>query len=47
MSKIVWQKAFGSSLSDGNQDITTGPDGSIMVTNLVSGNDGDVSGNHG
>ncbi|OQP56052.1 hypothetical protein A4H97_20950 [Niastella yeongjuensis] len=45
--KIVWQKAFGSTLSDNTQDVTTGADGSIMVTSLVNGNDGDVSGNHG
>ena len=45
--KILWQKTFGSSAADFNSSIDAAADGSILVTNVVTGNDGDVSGNHG
>jgi hypothetical protein len=45
--KILWQKTFGSSVADFNTSIAAAADGSIVVTNAVTGNDGDVSGNHG
>jgi hypothetical protein len=45
--KILWQKTFGSSGIDENTCINAMADGSILVTNIVSGYDGDVTGNHG
>ena len=45
--KMLWQKTFGSSADDSNSGINAAADGTILVTNIVTGNDGDVSGNHG
>lgn len=47
VGKKLWQRAFGSSTADYPNCINAGADGSILVTSVVTGNDGDVSGNHG
>jgi hypothetical protein len=45
--KKLWQRAFGSSAADFNLNIAAAADGSLLVTNAITGNDGNVSGNHG
>ena len=45
--KKLWQRSFGSSALEGAADITIAADGSIVIVSNTTGNDGDISGNHG
>jgi len=45
--KKLWQKALGSSGQDWGDYIFATADGGFMVGGFASGNDGDVTGNHG
>jgi hypothetical protein len=45
--KKLWQKTFGTSYPDENEDLAVASDGSIVFTNTVLTNDGDVTNLHG
>ncbi|MCS3796147.1 hypothetical protein [Niastella sp. OAS944] len=47
LGKKVWQKTFGSSADDFALGVMLTKAGEILVTGVITGNNGDVSGNHG
>ena len=45
--KIIWDKSFGGTGHDYEQDVRATPDGGCLVTGYTTSIDGDVSGHHG
>lgn len=45
--KIIWQKTFGGSASDGANSVAATKDGGFVIAGYTYSNDGDIVGNHG